>query len=119
MGAGVDGDAFAQDGFIADDYAGRTALEFEILRGTADPGKGVYDAIGTNRGVAIDNRVSHQLGPRADFDIGADHAVCTEFNAFAKLGTLFNNGCGVYFFYRHLILLPTFNFTQRSCSFIS
>jgi len=103
VGAGVDGNAFAQDGSIADDDAGRAAFEFEILRGTTDPGKGVYDAFRPDGGAAIDHGVRHQLGARADFYAGANHTIRTEFNAFAKLCTLFDNRSRMKF--THKIIL--------------
>lgn len=89
--AAVDGHVFAEDVAVADLRADASAVMLQVLRLSADNGKGenfvvfAHDGVAFDAGVVVDNRSC------AERNFAADVGVSADFNIFTELRTRFNN----------------------------
>ena len=91
-GGTVDGDVFADQVVVADDYGAVFVMEFEVLGIFTDDGMGVNVVFFTHAHVFGDDGVGADDGAFADFTVLTDHRIGPDDNIFMKDGRRIDDG---------------------------
>ena len=97
FGARIKGCALADFGAFANDQAAVFALEFQVLRGMTNRGKGINFALIAKGGVTCDRDVAVQFDTITQDNIRTDHAIGSDFDILTNLRAIFDNGGWMYF----------------------
>ena len=86
----VDGCALTDSGVVADDGDGVLALELQVLRDSADDGRGEYSAVFTDTRSVEDAGVGHDLGACTYFYVVFDVCKRADVGGVVNLGARMN-----------------------------
>src|SRR5436305_6898798 len=90
-GAAVDRGIFADDAIAADHDRGRLVAIAGVLRLAADRGEREYPAARTDFGSSADAGMRMNDSAGAEHDVGTDHGIGADPNAFAEAGAVFDD----------------------------